>query len=165
MEDKNVASAVRKKISARRRRGPALRIIPMIDTIFLLLLFFLVTAKYRPAEDNLPLKIPVLQAQQDFSIAPEPLVIRIWSAQNGCTAQIANLYKVRINNLTVESDLTELAEKITACLSREIICQPSVRWEYIAKIYNVLYGMGLTDITFIMTEPADNEESGGKQAH
>jgi len=34
----------------------------------------------------------------------------------------------------------------------EIICQPKVKWEYLAKIYNTFYGAGLTDITFAMTE-------------
>ena len=39
----------------------------------------------------------------------------------------------------------------------EIVCAAKVKWENLAKIYNVLYGMGLTDITFQMTEPPKND--------
>jgi hypothetical protein len=38
----------------------------------------------------------------------------------------------------------------------EIICASEVKWEYLAKIYNIFIGMGFTDITFRMTEQASD---------
>ena len=41
----------------------------------------------------------------------------------------------------------------------EIICAAKVKWGDLAKINNVLYGMGLTDITFQMTESPKNDNA------
>ena len=34
----------------------------------------------------------------------------------------------------------------------EVVCSDDVKWDYLVKIYNVLYVMGINDITFAMTE-------------
>jgi biopolymer transport protein ExbD len=169
MEDKSLLTDVFEKISANRRKTIGLRMAPMIDMIFLLLIFFLVAAKWRPPEDSLPFKLPLAAAQETRIAAPQPLVIRIFTAQKGCTVQIAGLYTVSIENATIESDLASLMNKMANCLNAqkrfatdpiEIVCQPQVKWEYVAKIYNVFFGAGLTDITFIMTEHPDNDKVG-----
>ena len=36
----------------------------------------------------------------------------------------------------------------------EVICEPDVKWEHLARIYNVFFGAGLTNITFRMADPA-----------
>ena len=134
---------------------------PMIDLVFLLLIFFLVAAKYRPQEDFLPLQLPTAAAQARTIVKPEPLVVHILTAEGGCRVQIAQLQSVRIEEDTIEADLTALLEKFAETLQAqkrtandpvEIICAPQVKWDYLAKIYNVLCGAGLTDITFTMTE-------------
>jgi hypothetical protein len=45
-----------------------------------------------------------------------------------------------------------LAQKRFAGDPVEIICGPDVKWEHLARIYNLFFGAGLTDITFRMTE-------------
>ena len=64
-----------------------------------------------------------------------------------------------------DTGLAMLAEKMRDCLIAqkrlisdpiEIVCGASVKWEYLARIYNVLFGAGLTDITFVMTEQPNN---------
>ena len=68
---------------------------------------------------------------------------------------------VQIENQTIEANLAALMEKMEKCLLAqkrfatdpiEIICEPEVKWEHLAKIYNMFFGAGLTDITFQMTE-------------
>jgi biopolymer transport protein ExbD len=49
----------------------------MIDMIFLLLLFFFVVAKWRPAEDFLPFRLSAAQAPGINIAKPEPLIIHI----------------------------------------------------------------------------------------
>ena len=168
MEDKSLLTLVSQRISAARRRTISLRMAPMIDMIFLLLLFFLVATKWRPAEDSLPFKLPAASAQQTRIGAPQPLVIYISAIQNGCTVQIGNLYSVRLEDKTIESDLTALMQKMADCMNTqkrfaadpiEIACQPDVKWEYVAKIYNMFFGAGLTDITFMMTERPNNDNA------
>jgi biopolymer transport protein ExbD len=133
----------------------------MIDMIFLLLIFFLVAAKWRPQEDFLPFRLPAAQANEHGLVKPEPLIILISPTETGCQVRIGNLSPVKIRNETTEADLANLMQEMEKCLLAhkrfatdpvEIVCDPELRWEYLAKIYNILYGAGLTDVTFRMTE-------------
>ena len=154
------------RINGSRRNTIGLRIAPMIDMIFLLLIFFLVAARWKPKEDFLPLQLPTANAQISQSVGkPEPLAVQIATTTIGCQVQIGPSYAVDISSLNPEQGLAIMMEKTKQCLLEqkryvsdpvEIICAPDVKWEYVAKIYNVLVGMGLNDITFRMTEtPAD----------
>jgi len=150
-----------KKVFTSRRRPFTLRMAPMIDMIFLLLIFFLVAAKWRPKEDFLPFQLPAVQAQDHRIGKPEPLIIYIFATEAGCNVQISQFHTVQIENGKIEANLAVLMEKIEKCLLAqkrfatdpiEIVCGPEVKWEYLAKIYNMFFGAGLTDITFQMTE-------------
>ena len=143
------------------RRRPTLRMAPMIDMIFLLLIFFFVAAKWRPEENFLPFQLPTAQAQNHRLGKPEPLIIHIFATETGCQVQIGQFRTVQIENKKIEANLAVLMEEIRKCLLAqkrfatdpiEIVCAPEVRWEHLAKIYNVFFGAGLTDITFRMTE-------------
>ena len=133
----------------------------MIDVIFLLLIFFLVAAEYRPQEDFLPLKVATARAAEEPLARPEPLMIKISPAAEGCTVQIGWCETALVSSQNIDADLVLLMRQLQACLTQqkrftsdpvEIVCGPEVKWEYLAKIYNVFYGMGLTDITFTITE-------------
>ena len=91
--------------------------------------------------------------------------MRIFATQTGCVVRIGQLYTVQIENETIAADLTVLMDKIYQTLLDqkrfaadpiEIICAPQVKWDHLAKIYNLFFGAGLTDITFQMTEQAQN---------
>jgi biopolymer transport protein ExbD len=133
----------------------------MIDVIFLLLIFFLVAAKWRPEENFLPFKLPVAQAHEGRLGKPEPLVVQIFPTDAGCEVQIGGLQTVQIENEDIQAGLTALMEKLRDCMLRqkrytsdpvEIVCEPTVKSDYWIKIYNLFFGAGLTDITFAMTQ-------------
>jgi len=156
------------EVFAGRRSSFTLRMAPMIDMIFLLLLFFLVAAKWRPEENFLPFQLPVAQAQSHGLGRAEPLTIHISATQAGCQVQIGQLYAVQLEDQTIEANLIELMGKMKDCLIAqkrfisdpiEIVCDASVKWEYLAKIYNMFFGAGLTDITFTMTEQPNDGNS------
>jgi len=143
------------------RAGYTLRMAPMIDMIFLLLIFFLVTAKWRPQEDFLPFQLPGAQAQNGVLGCPEAMEIYISATPSGCEVRIGELHPVQIDNKTIDANLTLLMAKMNECMLAqkrfagdpvEIICGPDVKWEHLARIYNLFFGTGLTDITFRMTE-------------
>lgn len=147
--------------NANRRNTFTLRMAPMIDVIFLLLLFFFVSSNWRPSEEFLPLRLSAAQPPAINTAKPEPLIINISSTQTGCEVQIGRQQAVRIENESIEENLAGLLEEIKNCLHAqkrfasdpiEIICAPDVKWDHLAKIYNLFYGAGLTDITFQMTE-------------
>ena len=148
-----------------RRSRFALRMAPMIDMIFLLLIFFLVAGKWRPQENFLPFKLPTAGADYHQFGRPEPLTIHIFATRSGCRVRIGQLHTVQIENETIAADLAVLMEKIHQILLDqkrfatdpiEVVCAPQVKWDHLAKIYNLFFGAGLTDITFQMTEYDQN---------
>jgi len=156
------------EVFASRKSSFTLRMAPMIDMIFLLLLFFLVAAKWRPEENFLPFQLPVAQAQSHGLVKAEPLIIHIFATQAGCQVQIGQLYAVQLEDQTIEANLIELMGKMKDCLIAqkrfisdpiEIVCDASVKWEHLTKIYNIFFGAGLTDITFTMTERPNDGNS------
>ena len=149
------------RLFSNRRRPFTLRMAPMIDMVFLLLIFFLVAAKWRPQEDFLPFQLPLAQAHEQRIGKLEPLIIHISATESGCHVRIGQFDAVQIENQTIEANLAVLMEQIEKCLLAqkrfatdpiEIVCAPEVKWEYLTKIYNMFFGAGLTDITFRMTE-------------
>ncbi len=150
MNNELIATDILNRVYAKRKRPLALRMIPMIDMIFLLLIFFLVAGKWRPAENFLPVQLPTVQAQGLNLTKPEPLLIQISPTQTGCRISIGQLETAEIENQTIEAGLSILLEKLRACMLTqkrfagdpvEIICHPQVKWEYMAKIYNTLYAL------------------------
>jgi biopolymer transport protein ExbD len=130
----------------------------MIDMIFLLLIFFLAAAKFRPNEDLLPLNPAT--AEGNKSSVTEPLTVHIEQAADGCRVRLAQ-ETVTIENETVEQNLGGLLETLRDTLTRqkrlakdpvEVVCEPDVKWEHLTRVYNVFFGMGLTDITFRLTD-------------
>jgi biopolymer transport protein ExbD len=157
----NLQKALHEQLSAGKKRSFSIRMTAMIDMVFLLLIFFLVTAKWRPPENFLPLKLPSAEAIEQRIGTAEPLVIRISDISDGCQIQLGLEEAIKIKNGTMERDLLFLLDRVNACLTAqkryssdpiEIICAPAVKWDHIAKIYNMFYGAGITDITFEMTE-------------
>ncbi len=161
LKPESVQKAVFERLNESRRRSFGLRMAPMIDIIFLLLIFFLVTANWRPQEDFLPFRLPAAQASSYSIGLAEPMVIRIFATETGCRVQPGHLSAIKIEAESIETDLSALMEEIGKHLAEqkrfasdpiEIICAAKVKWQYLAKIYNTFYGAGLTDITFTMTE-------------
>ena len=147
----------------RGRKQPVnLRMAPMIDMIFVFLIFFLVVSRWRPQEDVLPLGLSMssINASSPAAARPEPLVVNIDAADGGCRIKVGG-YAVDVRDDKVAEDMVLLMDRMKDCLSMqkrsladpiEIASSPQVRWENVAQVYNLFYGAGLKDITFRMTE-------------
>jgi len=140
----------------RKRRGFFLQMTPMIDVIFLLLTFFLLTANFRTPEDFLPIRLPDKQARKIPSII-EPLSIAIAATQIGFEVEIADMGTIAIENEKLQQGLADFANKLkNTILSQqrspedpvEICCADEVTWDHLIKIYNILHAMGIDNITF-----------------
>jgi len=148
----------------RRRRTPGmgLRMAPMIDVVFLLLTFFILTVRFRVPEEFLPITLPSAVQARQIGIV-EPLEIRIDPSPQGCIVAFGpqgQAGRQAIEQPTIDADLVALATRFVEVLSAqqrhvgdpiEIICDDAVSWDYLVKIYNILYAMGVNDITFGMT--------------
>jgi biopolymer transport protein ExbD len=137
------------------------RMLPMIDMLFLLLIFFLLTMQFRPAESYLPFQLPGEgQAATQFGKA-EPLTLNLTARGDGCRIQIGHTKAISIDANSIDADLTAVANRIAIVLKEqkrtaadpvEFICDRGIEWQYIAKLYNILFGMGIKDITFRMAD-------------
>ncbi len=146
-----------------RGGGMGLRMAPMIDIIFLLLTFFVLTVRFRVPEQFLPITLPSAVQAREIGIV-EPLVINILADESDCVVQFgesASAGEVVIRAGEIDGDLANLYSEVVAVLKSqkrhvgdpiEVVCSDDVKWDYLVKIYNVLYAMGINDITFAMTE-------------
>jgi biopolymer transport protein ExbD len=88
---------------------------PLIDMMFLLLIFLLLAAKFRPQEDFLPFQLPAVPSLHQTMVKPEPLIIHISATHSGCLVQISQLYAVRIEDENSFTDIPPLwAEKLNS---------------------------------------------------
>jgi len=132
-----------------------IRLAPLIDVIFQLLIFFFISAQFRPEEAALPLGLPTAQADS-LATAVEPLTIYVLGSSNGCEIQIEE-ETINITAETGEKDLADFVEKFADILKKQkralsdplvLVFDDEVQWDYVTKIYNLLYGLGANDITF-----------------
>ena len=146
-------------LRAGKRRNFGLRMTPMIDVIFLLLTFFVLTAKFRSPEQSLPLALPANESKRPGIV--EPLQIIISDTQTGCMVQIAGVETVSIEESEPEEGLALFTQKLGGVLKIqkrnasdpiELICGEDTKWDYLVKIYNILYSSGANDITFGINE-------------
>jgi biopolymer transport protein ExbD len=137
------------------------RMLPMIDMLFLLLIFFLLTMQFRPAESYLPFQLPGEGAKTSQIGKAEPLTLNLTARGDGCRIQIGHSKAIPLDANSIDADLTAVANRIAMVLKEqkrtaadpvEFVCDRGVEWQYIAKLYNVLFGMGIKDITFRMTD-------------
>ena len=149
-----VADFLGKKNRGRTRSG--LRMTAMIDVIFLLLAFFVLTAKFRAPEQFLPAALSSANAAVSPGIV-EPLAITIHAEAGGCVILLGDTDPTHIDSATPEAALAVFADRLQAALQSqrrttadpvEILCDDQVEWDHLVKVYNILYAMGITDITF-----------------
>ncbi len=150
-----------RRMAGRRSRNLALRVIPMIDILFLLLIFFILTSSFKPVENFLPFVLPKVGGAAAGASVVEPLVVNVHSGTGGCNIHIGQGAGTIVKESDAETGLVRFADDLEGVMARqkrtaadpvEIVCQDGVEWQYVVKVYDVLYGMGVSDITFRMTE-------------
>ena len=141
----------------RSRISMGLRMTPMIDVIFLLLTFFVLTAKFQEPEQLLPVivgkTLPQAAAAQDT-----PLKIFVEADASGCLMRVQNRPAVKFSTENPQQSLLVLARKVQQALETtgpvpvELYYDDAVPWDVVVKVYDLLYGLGLQNITFRIEE-------------
>ena len=141
----------------RRKLSIGLRMTPMIDVIFLLLTFFVLTAKFQEPEQFLPIvlgqgQIPAMRS------GSEPMQIQIKVCQTGCLVFVAGQPQTILTADNPAEGLLVLTQRVQkrfeaeGCGPIELYCDDAVAWDFVVKIYDVLYALGVQDITFRIEE-------------
>ena len=136
----------------------------MIDIIFLLLTFFVLTANFRLPEEFLSLKLPAAATPAAALSVIEPFRIDITTSQTGCVVILSSgktAKQIPIENDSLTQDLATLASTLRPALTSlkrtaadpiEITCHDDLKWDHLVKIYNIINAMGLSDVTFNLNQ-------------
>jgi biopolymer transport protein ExbD len=139
---------------------------PMIDVIFLLLTFFVLTAHLRRTEGFVPLPLVPAQSSESFSVI-EPLRLELTALPDGCCVRLGTEEEMVLSREGAPEDFSALAERIErVCLRQqrrrddpvELVCGDDVSWDFVVKVYDVLRVTGLKQITFVISD-ADEENA------
>ncbi len=137
--------------------------VPMIDVVFLLLIFFLLSANFRSSEGYVPASLPKYVSGGNLR-ALGPLLVRIYNEKGG-----GFIIEAAGESLVVKADAAGVGEsvnntvvgqldKIIAGLGRLrgdlIKLKPcyGTSWEYVVQVYNALWQGGYNNIVFATVE-------------
>ncbi len=138
------------------RRGKmsiGIRMTPMIDVIFLLLTFFVLTAKFQEPEQILPILMGTANAQSRQTVQT-PLAIHVKPTAAGCIVEFENSSGIELAGQDVGPGLLKLTQNLQKTVKNganrpiELYCDDAVPWDVVVKIYDILYALGARDITF-----------------
>ena len=141
----------------RRKLSIGLRMTPMIDVIFLLLTFFVLTAKFQEPEQLLPIVLGQTQPQAARSES-KPVQIQVKVRQTGCLVFVPGQPETILSAGNPAEGLLVLTQRVQkrfeseGCGPIELYCDDAVSWDFVVKIYDVLYALGAQDITFRIEE-------------
>ena len=144
-------------IRRKHRISMGLRMTPMIDVIFLLLTFFVMTAKFQEPEQFLPVIVGKTNPQSAV-IQDTPLKIFIEADPSGCLLRVENCPVIRLFDENPQESLLVLARKVrqeletTGPIPVELYFDDAISWDIVVKVYDVLYALGLQNITFRIEE-------------
>jgi len=160
--------------SHRGRPRIQLLLVPMIDIVFLLLTFFLLTASFRPAEAFLPAELPGGAAADSEVTELEPLLIFLESLPDGgCLVQIGDevefevvdqsagnvrpgaeqaLEQISFEQLPKQVDLVLKRQHRTSDDPVKLVPQRQTNWDHVLKTYHALWRLNLTNIIFAIVE-------------
>lgn len=141
----------------RRRRMEAgrtltLNLVPMIDVVFNLLIFFLIGTRFIVAEGVLPGRLPRTTPEvADLPVPAAPVRVRLVAAeQNGCS--------IIIEDRGLRPADFEQLSTMLAQIQREpgfdeqtpivLLVEPDVSWDHVVNAYNAALRAGYRNMVF-----------------
>ncbi len=136
------------------------RMIPMIDVVFLLLIFFLLTANFRPREGFLPAELP-RQITRSELVELEPLLVYLHSRPDGsCEVDIGDA-TFTIVSPKEGGDFSSLGVELLKVINRQgrklddpvkLVPNSHTKWDHVVKTYDTLWQLDLRNIIFTLVE-------------
>jgi len=143
-----------------------LKMVPMIDVVFLLLVFFLLTANFRSREGFLPAELP-RQITHTEHMELEPLMLYLHSRPDGtCRVDIGADVSVVVP--AGESNFANLGAKLHQVVLDQgrhlddpvkLIPNAETQWDHVVKIYHLLWQCQLRNIIFTINSNSKNYKS------
>ncbi len=138
------------KFSSRQPESASMQLAPMIDIVFLLLIFFIVTWQFTRSETELNVSVPTAQEGADPERQRGEIVINVMTDN-----------RIRVEGVTV--DLPELLEKL-APIASEFKNQPvrirgdgGVAYQRIVEVIDTCQKAGIWNISFATQRPLPSQ--------
>jgi biopolymer transport protein ExbD len=138
------------KFSSRQPQPAGMQLAPMIDIVFLLLIFFIVTWQFSRSETELNVSVPTAEEGSELVRPKGEIIINVLS--DGI---------IRVEGLTV--DLTQLNTKLSA-IARQFENQPvrirgdgAVPYQRIVEVIDTCQKAGIWNISFATQRPEPQE--------
>lgn len=138
------------KFSSRQPEPANMQLAPMIDIVFLLLIFFIVTWQFTKSETELSVSVPTAQEGADPERQKGEIVVNILADGT-----------IRIESVTV--DLPQLLEKL-ASIADQYENQPvrirgdgAVNYQRVVEVIDTCTKAGIWNISFATQRPAPAE--------
>lgn len=133
--------------SSTNRRGVGANMTPMIDVVFLLIIFFLVSSHLARQENRLPLDLPSASTHGPVDFERAPLTISVDSlAQWRVNGDVIKIEQLRLI-------LQDLARQEGVNAAIRIRTDRDVEYQYVEPILRESAKAGVTDATIAVLEP------------
>ena len=138
------------KFTSRQPEPAGMQLAPMIDIVFLLLIFFIVTWQFSRSETELSVSVPTAEEGADPERQKGEIIINVLGDNS-----------IRVEGSTV--DLTQLHEKLAA-IARQFENQPvrirgdgKVAYQRIVEVIDTCQKAGIWNISFATQRPQPAE--------
>jgi biopolymer transport protein ExbD len=138
------------KFSSRQPEPAGMQLAPMIDIVFLLLIFFIVTWQFSRSETELNVSVPTAEEGSELTRPKGEIIINVLADGT-----------IRVEGLTV--DLPQLNQKLAA-IARQFQNQPvrirgdgGVAYQRIVEVIDTCQKAGIWNISFATQRPAPAE--------
>lgn len=138
------------KFSNRQPEPASMQLAPMIDIVFLLLIFFIVTWQYTRSETELSVSVPTAEEGVQKSRSRGEIIINVLASGT-----------LRVEGKDV--DLVQLRQKLSA-IAKQFKNQPvrirgdgGVPYQRIVEVIDTCQKAGIWNISFATQRPADGQ--------
>lgn len=130
------------------RRSTGANMTPMIDVVFLLIIFFLVSSHLARQETRLPLDLPTAATFQSVDPDNAPLTI---SVADGTRVLVGGK---QVDQRMLKSILSDLVDRAGADAAVRIRTDGQVQYRYIEPVLRAAALAGVTDAAIAVREPS-----------
>jgi len=149
------AAFAAKRAAARRRGGITLAFAPMIDVVFLLLVYFMLVAELRPREAATPAALPAeaAAAVDPFDLPPEPIRVFVDSQGEDRNALALTIDFAGLDDVRTAPRLTQRLEglrgvALTSDQAFIVAPAPAARWEHAVRALRAIEQAGFDKVRF-----------------
>ena len=137
------------KLKRRRIKRGRIEIVPMIDTIVILLIFYMTFSRFAEATREANLKLPESRAGDEFKQLPNQVVINMYASDD------LFIEKVKYKFEDLPNLLRRLKQSDPKFANMSVILRASKDMTYadLSNFMNACAKAGIADVTFTTLEP------------